>query len=479
MPFRSGDREAGWQLPASLDTLLPATHPVRFVAASLDSLEARDWTELGISLVPAETGASRYHPRILLGLWVWGFMQGVRSARKLEVAAQEMVSYRWLAGQQTPDHNTLWRFYQAHRAGMRSLLTHSVRLAVRAGLVDLALQAVDGTKIAGNAAKERTYDAKGLDRLIERTERAIADLEAQNATGGEEAPPSLPEELATKEALLARVREAKAQMEPGAQCHLTDPEARLMKGRGGYVAGYNGQVVVSPLDEAVTQTGGMLITAAAVTDDPDDHGQLVPMLEQAAGTTGRHAEITLADGGYHSGENLGATLDHLILMPESQEVTAPYHKAQFTYDPATDTVTCPEGQLLHFSAVVQRADRETVRRYRSTEAVCRACPAMSRCTRDARQGRSVEIGPWEELLVPHRALMAPEEAKRVYALRKEVVEPVFGIQKEQQGARRFLLRGREAVDAAWRVLAASFNLRTLARLWQHRPTLLVLGQGVC
>jgi transposase len=477
MPFRAGDREAGWQLPPSLDTLLPATHPVRFVAASLDSLDASDWTHLGISLVPAEQGASRYHPRILLGLWIWGFMQGVRSARKLEVAAQEMVSYRWLAGQQTPDHNTLWRCYQAHRAGMRYLLTHRVRLAVRAGLVDLALQAVDGTKIAGNAAQERTSDAKGLDRLIERTEQAIADLEAQNATGGEEAAPRLPEELATKEALLERVRQAKAQLEPGARIKLTDPEAHLMKGRGGYVAGYNGQVVVSPLEEEVARSGGMLITAAAVTDEPDDPDQLVPMIEQAATETGSRAEITLADGGYHSGENLPATHDQLILMPDAPESTAPYHKARFAYDPEQDTVTCPEGQTLLFSSVIQREGREEVRRYRASGAVCRACPAMGICTQDARPGRSVEIGPWEDLLVQHRGLMATEEAKRVYARRKELVEPVFGIQKEQQGARRFLLRGREAVDAEWRLLGASFNLRMLARLWQERPALLPLGSG--
>jgi len=474
MPQRSGEREAGWQLPPSLDALIPADHTVRFVAAYVDSLDPIDWTHLGISLDAKERGAPRYHPRMLLGLWIWGFMQGVRSARKLEVAAQEMLSYRWLTGQQTPDHNTLWRFYQAHRAGMRYLLTHSVQLAVRAGLVDLALQAVDGTKIAGNAARDRTYDRPGLDRLIERCEQAIADLEAQNTTGGEEAPPRLPQELATQEALLQRVREARAQIEPDRRINLTDPDAQVMKGRSGYMAGYNGQVVVAPLEEAVTGRGGMLITAAAVTDEADDHSQLVPMLEQAAHQTGCRAPITLADGGYHSGENLQATADQLVLMPEAQKTTAPYHKARFSYDPAQDHYTCPQGQTLHCSSQVQRRDRGMVRRYRSTGAVCRACPAFGTCTTDRRQGRSLEVGPLEVLLVAHRALMATQEAIRVYARRQELVEPVFGIQKEQQGARRFLLRGREAVDGEWRLLAATFNLRTLAQLWRTRPTLLPL-----
>jgi transposase len=474
MPQRSGERETGWQLPSSLDDLIPTDHAVRFVAAYLDSLDATDWRSLGISLQAAERGAPRYHPVILLGLWVWGFMQGVRSARKLEVAAQEMLSYRWLSGQQTPDHNTLWRFYQAHRAGMRYLLTHSVQVAVRTGMVDLALQAVDGTKMAGNAAKDRTYDAAGLDRLIERTEQAIADLEAQNATGGEEAPPRLPQDLASRQALLQRVREVRAHLEPGSRINLTDPEAQLMRSRGGYVAGYNGQIVVAPLAAEMTGCGGMLITAAAVTDEADDHRQLVPMLEQAAQQTGSRAAITLADGGYHSAETLLATADHLVLMPEAQPVADPYHKARFHYAPQQDIFTCPQGQTLHFAGVIQRTDRSQARRYRSTGAVCRACPAMGRCTTDRRQGRSLEVGPLEELLVAHRALMATEEAQRVYAQRKEVVEPVFGIQKEQQGARRFLLRGRTAVDAEWRLLAATFNLRVLARLWRTQPALRTL-----
>jgi transposase len=276
MPQRSGERETGWQLPSSLDTLIPADHAVRFVAAYLDGLDATDWTHLGIDRTSKQRGAPRYHPAVLLAIWLWGFMNGVRSARKLEAACREMLSYRWLSGQQTPDHNTLWRFYQAHRAGMRYLLTQSVQLAVRAGLVDLALQAVDGTKIAGNAAKDRTYDRTGLDHLIERTEQAIADLEAQNATGGEEPPPRLPEELATKRALLERVRQAKAELGGAKRRNLTDPEAHLMKGRTGYVVGYNAQVVVSPLAEPVTGQRGMLITAAAVCTAADDHAQLVP-----------------------------------------------------------------------------------------------------------------------------------------------------------------------------------------------------------
>jgi hypothetical protein len=345
---------------------------------------------------------------------------------------------------------------------------------VRAGLIDLALQAVDGTKIAGNAAKDRTYDAKGLERLIERLEHAIADLEAQNTTGGEGAPPTLPAELASKEALAERVRQAKAELEQGDRINLTDRAARLMKGRGGYVAGYNAQAVVSPLPAELAGTTGMLITAAEVTDDPDDHAQLVPMLEQAEATTGARAAATVTDGGYHSGSNLAAASGWRLVMPEAQVgLDHPYHKDRFVYDAQQDAYTCPEGQVLTFRGTKQSGERV----YRLRGAVCRTCPAFGVCTTNRRQGRLLEISPYEPELRAHRSWMATPEAQALYRRRKELIEPVFGMVKEQQGARRLLLRGLDGVRAEWSLLAATFNLRTLARVWQQRPRVVLSGLG--
>ncbi len=473
MPQRSGEREAGWHLPSSLDVLIPADHAVRFVAAYVDSLERADWTHLGITLQAKERGAPRYHPAVLLAIWLWGFMQGVRSARKLEGACGEMLSYRWLTGQQIPDHNTLWRFYRTHRAGMRYLLTHSVQMAVKAGLVDLALQAVDGTKIAGNAARDRTYDGEGLDRLIERVEQAIADLEAQNTTGGEDAPPRLPQEVATKEKLLQRIRQAREDLGDETRTNLTDTDAHLMKTRGGYVAGYNSQAMVSALDAETAGTTGMLITAAAVTTDREDHAQLVPMLEQAAATTGSLVPETVADGGYYGADTLVAAQKRTqrITMPDKQRDTAsPYFLDRFDYDADEDQYRCPEGQILTFRSLKQTG----VRVYRGRGAVCRDCPAFGLCTKDHRQGRSLNISPLAAVRQAHRAWMATDEAKERYRRRKELVEPVFGMLKEQQAGRRFLLRGLAAVQAEWSLLATTFNLRTLARIWSQQPTLLPL-----
>lgn len=153
MPVRSHTRDQAWLLPPHLEDLLPPEHAARFVAAFVDEIDAAGWKELGVE---AETlGAPSYHPRLLLSVWCYGFMTGVRSSRRLEAACKESVPYLWLTGLQTPDHNTLWRFYQEHRDGMRALLKRTVRTAVAAGLLDLALQAVDGSKVGGNASVYR------------------------------------------------------------------------------------------------------------------------------------------------------------------------------------------------------------------------------------------------------------------------------------------------------------------------------------
>lgn len=476
MPVRPMNREQPWLLPPTLGELIPEDHPVRFVAALVDALDRASWAGLGIALDGAGLGAPGYHPRLLLSVWLYGFMSGVRSSRKLEAACGCQLAYLWLTGWQQPDHNTLWRFYQAHRTELRQLLKRTVRTAVALGLVDLAIQAVDGSKIAGNAAKDRTLGAAGLRQLLVRTETAIAELEAQNATGGEPEPVRLPVALQSAGALRAQVQAALAEVTAGegaAAVNLTDREAVLLKGRHGYVAGYNAQAVVSPLAEGAAGRRGLVITAAEVVRAADDHEQLLPMLAAAAATTGERAEITVADGGYHSGANLEACAaqDWQVAMPEAQAraLSGPYHKDGFAYDRATDTFRCPLGQTLSWRGCKERTGRPVMQVYRAQAEVCRACLAFGTCTKDGRQGRAIEVGPHEGVLKAHRAYMATESAKAVYARRQGLVEPSFGILKEQQGARRLLLRGLANVRAEWSLLATAFNLRTLWAVWRLRP----------
>ena len=291
-------------------------------------------------------------------MWLYGFMTGLRSCRKLEAACRDQIPYLWLTGWQHPDHNTLWRFYKAHRQAMRELFKRTVRTAVAMELVDLAVQAVDGSKVAANATKDRTYDAERGGRLLKRLERGIADLEAQNEAGEDTPAVHLPEELADKRALRERVRQAMddlAGQENLKHINLTDKDARLMKTRQGIVPGYNGQAMVSPV-AAEGDVNGMLITAVGLVDEPNDHTSFTPMLEQAEETTGSKAAMTLADAGYHSGTNLEdcAGRGQAVAMPESsrrQYRDHPYHKDRFAYDESNDSFICPRGKVLPFERI--------------------------------------------------------------------------------------------------------------------------------
>ncbi len=471
MPLRPLNRQQAWMLPPTLDELIPDDHPARFVASLVDSLEANVWRELDIGLEGDPLGAPAYHPRALLSVWLYGFMTGTRSSRKLEGACRDQVTYLWLTGWQHPDHNTLWRFYKAHRGEMRRLFKLTVRTAVKMDLVDMAVQAIDGTKIAANASKYRTYDAKELERLLARTEKVIRDLERENESNSELAPPHLPEKLRRAQDLHHQVKVALAGIaaeEGHKRLNLTDSDAHLMKGRQGLVAGYNLQAVVSPLKAAKAGPTGMLVTAVDAVPDAADNNQLVPMMEQAEEITGRKADMTVADAGYDSGANLARCdeREQVIAMPQAvdHQMQNPYSKDKFLHDADTDTYYCPCGQPLKYirTALVQKTE---YRVYQACGKTCQACTAFGSCTNN-RYGRYILAGPFDAQLRRHRAWMATPEAKAAYGRRKELVEPVFGILKEQMGIRRFLLRGLANVRAEAHLIAIAFNLRTLFKVWR-------------
>lgn len=473
MPIRPLHREQAFLLPPSLDELIPDDHPARFVAGVVDSLDESFWEELGIKFEGDSLGAPAYHPRALLSVWLYGFATGTRSSRKLEAACRDQMPCLWLTGWQRPDHNTLWRFYKLHREDMRRLFKLSVKTAVKMGLVDLAIQAVDGTKIAANASRHRTYDAKGLKKLLGRTEEAIRELEKENEEGKDSAPIHLPEKLRDAERLRKEIKAAIDELEEQdkEEINLTDRDARLMKSRQGFVAGYNVEAVSSPLQKEEAGRRGMLLTAIDATQAPDDHSQLTPMLEQAEENTGKKVD-TLADAGFHSGPNLATCEERkqTVVMPEAQEhaLRDPYHKDAFSYDAEKDTYKCPCDQSLRFVRIKTVGNR-LIRIYRGSKPVCLKCRAFGVCTRN-RNGRELQVGQYEAVLRRHREWMATQTAKEAYARRQGMIEPVFGIIKERMGIRRFFLRGLSSVRAEATMLAVAFNLRTLYSIWRGWST---------
>lgn len=472
MPLRPLNREQTWLLPPTLDELISDDHPARFIATVVDNLGASFWQKLGIFDEPM--GAPAYHPRSLLSVWLYGFMTGTRSSRKLETGCRDQIPYLWLTGWQHPDHNTLWRFYKANRQEIRHLFKMTVKTAFNMNLIDLSIQAVDGTKVAANANKDRTCDAKGLERLLERLDDAIHDLEKQNESPIDPVPVHLPEKLRKAAQLRDTVKTAMnklAEEEGRKNINLTDGETVFMKSRQGIIPAYNVQAMSSPATIGNEKEKGMIITAVDTVLDPNDAKQLTPMLDQAQENTFKKADTTLADAGYHSGPNLAdcAKRKLTIVMPESQDIALqhPYHKDNFVYDPKTDSYTCPQRQTLRFVSIKIKNNKRN-RIYHCSGPICRSCPAFGICTTCKHHGRELQIGTHDEQLKQHRGWMKTEAAKTLYAIRKELIEPVFGILKEQMGFRRFLLRGLENARAEAVMMATAFNLRTLYRYWRYR-----------
>ena len=227
---------------------------------------------------------------------------------------------------------------------------------------------MDGTKVVANASVNRSYDAEGLSGLLGRLDKAIDDLEAQNEAGGDAAVAHLPGELADKEVLREKVRQAMADL--GSQkrhkrINLTDRDARLMKGRQGIVAGYNAQAMVSAMK---TEEGasGMLVTAVDVVDAANDNALLAPMVEQAEETTGARAQMTLADAGY-------------ALWQSATVEVSRWWCDRFLKDPRTDSPEHsdsfgPQGQTLEFVGYSMRTES---RCERASGAVNRRVPFSS------------------------------------------------------------------------------------------------------
>ena len=488
MPWRDLNRDQGWLMPPSLSELLGADHPARVVAAFVDALSREEWTGLGVELEARKRGVPAYHPRALLGVWIYGFMTGVRSSRKLEEACRESLPYIWLTGGQQPDHNTLWRFYQSHRDAMRNLLRKTVQTAVKLDLVDWALQAVDGTKIAGTAANKWTFTQSQLRRLERKTDEVIAELERSHER--DHAPPRtrLSGDLRDARQLIERVKQARRDLEESGQrfISLVDVDARLMKrARGGSVTGYNAQAVAArlrsksdveePAAEDPRPYGGIMLLAAEVSQKQVDFGEL-PQMVDAAAETGTRADVTVADAGYFSAATLGALKERgiTIVMPETKPVSDhPYHWRHFDYDAQRDRYICPEGAEL--KPRQRRMGRGTpARMYAADGETCQACPAFGDCT-TSKLGRTITVSEQAEALEEHRRWMSTDRAQEAMHRRAGLIEPVFGIIKERQAGRRFLLRGIEPVRAEWSLLAIAFNLRALSKHW--KPVLTMLEEA--
>lgn len=456
-------------LPPALEDWVPANHPARFVRELVDGL---DLAGLGFTVRRTEEGRPNYASDLLLKVWLYGYLSGIRQLRGLERACRENMGLIWLTGRHDPDHNTLWRFFRDNREALRRLFKQVVRLAAQQELVGVVLHAVDGTKVKAAGSRDSVKNKKQIDQALEEleesVERVISEIEQSVSEDGG-ANYALPEGWREKALSREQLRELQARLECEERetIHPLDREAEMTKTRSqGTTLAYNGQLVVDG--------GGCgLIVGAEVVGDCSDRRQLVAMIAEVEENLGQAAETTVADGGYYTGAELKRAKErgYGVLVNErhadgEEEGRGEYDATRFTYDKEKDRLTCPQGKELRFERVDTGGKRlrdEARRVYRCKE--CGSCPVRAKCTTDKR-GRSVKLSVFYELAKEQRELRMSDRGRELLRRRKAIVEGPIGIIKEILGFRRFTVWRIEAVRTQWAIVCTAFNLRKLVDQWK-------------
>jgi transposase len=466
--------------PPALEEFVSAGHPARFIREFVDCVLADGEVRLTWREGNGE-GRPPYSVALLLRVWLYGYLIGLTSTRKVAAACQDNVGMMWLTGLHTPDHNTLWRFWSANRKQIRQVFRQTVKIAAEAGMVSVALHAVDGTKIQSRASSRGAWDRKDLEKLLARTDQKIAEMEAAIEADGEPAegfqiPAALQEARAMK-ALITQKLEV-LRNEDRDRYNPVDPDAQFMKlAAGGTRLAYNAQVVV--------EESNSIIVAEHVVTSPSDQGQLTPMLDLVDEQLGRTADDTVADGGYNTDQALldahasgrAVTLAAGPSDPESN-LDKPYHASRFAYDPATDAYVCPQGHTLTFDERKDKGGGRVVAIYRS--AACVSCPVLNRCAR-SKKGRRIERNPNQALIDRNRERRRSAEGRARLKRRSAVAEPVFARIKGPARFTRFTFHGELSVAAQWTWVCTAQNLRILLARWRkevHPPRRALLSNAV-
>lgn len=468
--FLASDREQDFLLPPSLRDWLPEGHLAWFL---IDAVGECDLSDIYSHYRDDGWGAAAYEPAVMVTMLLYAYCVGQRSSRRIEQRCREDVAFRVITANQAPDHATIARFRQTHEVALGALFVDVLRLCAEAGLVKVGVVAVDGTKMAADAAYSAVRTPDRLEAEVQAilAEAAAADAREDAHLGdarGDELPPGLSE----RNARLARLRTAKQRLEREAaeghtgrgrpQANVTDPDCRTMKTQDGYVQGYNAQLAV---------TADQVIVAAELTQAAADVNQLEPMITTAStnlADAGAPEMVTVvADAGYWSTVNAELALGPEVLIAVGRaKDPGPSPLEEIDYDAWIDErcrvlarvmakeLTQPVAarelglSLGYVNALVQayRAEgRAGIARSRPPNGAPRRLPPKTR----AKQLMNDRLGT--------------ERGRAAFRVRSTSVEPVFGQIKANRGANRFSRRGLAACASEWKLLAITHNL---LKLWR-------------
>lgn len=460
---RGDDRGQSALFPLSLDELVPAEHVCRVIDAFVRRLPL---SGLGFAKAqPKATGRPPYDPADLLKLYLYGYLNQVRSSRRLERECQRNVEVMWLLGRLAPDHKTIAQFRRDHGKALQRAGAEFVRFCQGAGLVRGDWVAIDGSKFRAVASGKAVVALDDLDRQqAQRAQRMAEYLDQLDAADAGEAEPAIdPAAVRQALAVLADEQTAAATLaetivaEGRRHRVMTEPEARPLKGVG---PGYNVQTAVDGAHA--------LIVAHAVVTDAGDNRCLQPMAEAARDALGTRHLSVLADTGYSNGQQAAA------LEAQGIKAHVPAHRSgntqgggglfdrnAFIYDASRDVFICPAERVLTRRQVLHR-DQSV--HYQAAPQDCAGCPIRQQCTRGRR--RIVTRHLHDDALERMNARATPEAMRR---RRCTVEHPFAGLKYRIFEQPRFLMRG---------LAGAGTEMAIATLVWNLKRAIKVLGAGV-
>jgi len=464
MGFVTGrSRDQGSLFPVVLDDLVPQEHVVRVIDAFVRRL---DLVGLGFGKAePAATGRPPYDPGDVLKLYLYGYLNQVRSSRRLERECGRNVELMWLLNGLAPDHKTIAEFRRGNALAFKAVCRAFVRFCAEAQLIGGQWVAIDGSKFQAVASKRSVVSAAKLDEQLKSIDRQVQGyLETLEAADEAEAGSEEPSREAVREAL-ARLKERRADVASAqaileelkeSQHVVGEPEAKLMKtGQGPSLVAYNVQTAVDAKHK--------LVVHHEVTNELADNRSLLPMATATQDALGAETLSVVADAGYSNGEQLKGCEQAGITpyVPVQRAINNQgegryFERAAFAYDAGADTYRCPAGELLRRKTINSEA-----RLVLYSGAACSGCALKGQCT-GAKQ-RWVSRHFEEEVLERTRRRL--ERYPAAMALRRETAEhPFANLKYGILGNARLLLRGINGARGEMALAVLAYNFRRALNL---------------
>jgi len=466
MKFIQGhDRTQTHLFPVSLEESIDPDNEVRIIDLFVDSLSLK---ELGFDMDFGENGRPGYHPSDLLKLYIYGYLNKIRSSRYLERECTRNIEVMWLIKGLKPDHNTIANFRKDNAKAIKEVFRLTVKVAKYFKLIGGALVAGDGTKLRAQNSKKNNFNMAKIERHIAYIDNKLDEYNFALSDADENNKAIIQKEIEKQNQRKEQYEKLEEQLVATgeAQISTSDPESRQMPIRGHITeVAYNIQTTVDsqnniPIDYKVTNNN-------------DSHA-MGNMLQRAKSILGTNEFTAVYDKGYHTGSELKIAQDlgieAIVAIPDVLAATPDenYGIASFKYSKEDDTYTCPKNHVLttngnwYTKNKVLHHTGYYVKHYKTT--ACKECPVKKLCTRNARgRGRTIERSEFAENIEQNR--INYEKNKEVYKQRQAIVEHPYGTLKRQWGFDYIITKkGKERASADVGFMFIAYNLRRIINI---------------